>query len=102
MLEILRPKIETKLNSWNSCISSFKDTTGEDYFSEITVMLRAKFRSYLHSIVDKLGENVNTHWKNTTSFVRIVKEFCQSINLLKKYIVNYDWSLTNLKFKSIN
>jgi hypothetical protein len=32
-------------------------------------MLRAKFRTYLHAVVEKLAENVSTHWKNSRSFV---------------------------------
>jgi hypothetical protein len=62
MLEILRPEIETKLNSWSSCIPNYKDTVGEDCFSEVTVMLRSKFRSYLHAIVEKLAENVSRYF----------------------------------------
>ena len=83
MLEILRPKTETRLNSWSSCIPNYKDTTRKDCFSEVIVMLITKFRSYFHSVVEKLAENVSTQWKNKKSFVRIALEFCQSINLLK-------------------
>lgn len=86
MLEILRPEIETKLNSWSSCMPNNRDTTKEDCFNEISVMLRVKFRSYLHAIVEKLAENVSTHWKNTRSFVWNVKQFCRSINLLKNIL----------------
>jgi hypothetical protein len=53
MLEILRPEIETKLISWSSCIPNYKNTTREDCFIEVTVMLR----SYFDAVVEKLAEN---------------------------------------------
>ena len=60
MLDVLRPKIETHLSLWSSCIPHDGSTTREDCSSEVNVMLRAKFRSYLHAVVEKLAENVST------------------------------------------
>ena len=60
MLDVLRPKIETHLSLWSSCIPHDGGTTKEDCSSEVSVMLRAKFRSYLHAVVEKLAENVST------------------------------------------
>ncbi|XP_059456561.1 uncharacterized protein LOC132186599 [Corylus avellana] len=77
MLEILRPEIETKLNSWSSCIPNFRDTTGEDCLSEVTVMLRAKFRSYLHAIVEKLAKNMRL--QRETKLKHIIQALSENV-----------------------
>jgi len=67
MLEILRPEIETKLISWSSCIPNYKNTTREDCFIEVTVMLR----SYLDAVVEKLAEN--TRLRGETKLKKILQ-----------------------------
>jgi hypothetical protein len=57
MLDILRPRIESQFKSWASCSNAGNTAPGER-LSEVTVMLRAKFRNYLQAIVQKLVENV--------------------------------------------
>lgn len=53
------PQIERKLNSLaSSCMTDEGRGKGE-YLSEVTLVLRAKFRSYLHAVVEKLAENVS-------------------------------------------
>lgn len=58
MLDVLRHKIETQIKSWGSCIPDGGNTTPGERLSEVTVMLRAKFRNYLQAVVEKLAENV--------------------------------------------
>lgn len=58
MLDVLRPKIETQIKSWGSCIPDGGNTAPGERLSEVTVMLRAKFRNYLQAVVEKLAENV--------------------------------------------
>ncbi|KAF8377347.1 hypothetical protein HHK36_030724 [Tetracentron sinense] len=58
MLDVLRPKIEFQLKSWASCIVDGGNTVPGERLSEITVMLRAKFRNYMQAVVEKLAENV--------------------------------------------
>lgn len=57
---MLQPKIETQLKSWGSCIPDGGNELAGERLSEVTVMLRAKFRNYLQAIVEKLAENVGT------------------------------------------
>lgn len=58
MLDVLQPRIETQLKSWSSCIPDGGSGVPGERLSEVTVMLRAKFRNYLQAIVEKLAENV--------------------------------------------
>lgn len=59
MLDALRPKIEYQFKSWGSCIPDGGNTAPGERLSEVTVMLRSKFRSYLQAVVEKLAENVS-------------------------------------------
>lgn len=59
MLDILRPRIEYQLKSWGSCIPDGGTTAPGERLSEVTVMLRTKFRNYLQAVVEKLAENVS-------------------------------------------
>lgn len=60
MVEVLCPKIEHKLKARGSCIPDRSHAPPGDRLSEITVMLRSKFRNYLQAVVEKLVENVST------------------------------------------
>lgn len=60
MLDVLRPKIEIQLKSWGSCcIPDQGNVAAGERLSEVTVMLRSKFRNYLQAVVEKLVENVS-------------------------------------------
>lgn len=59
MLDALRPKIEAQFKSWGSCIPDCQNAVPGERLSEVTVMLRAKFRNYLQAVVEKLAENVS-------------------------------------------
>ena len=62
MLDVLRPKIELQLKSWGSCcIPNEGNTAAGERLSEVTVMLRSKFRNYLQAVVEKLVENVSAY-----------------------------------------
>ena len=60
MLDVLRPTIEVKIKSWGSCcIPNEGSTAAGERLSEVTVLLRSKFRNYLQAVVEKLFENVS-------------------------------------------
>ncbi|KAK6150353.1 hypothetical protein DH2020_015285 [Rehmannia glutinosa] len=59
MLEILRPQIESQLKMWGSCMPESGNMVPGERLSEITVMIRSKFRAYVQAVIDKLVENVS-------------------------------------------
>ncbi|KDP41462.1 hypothetical protein JCGZ_15869 [Jatropha curcas] len=77
MLDVLRPKIESQFKSWGSCIPDGGNAVPGERLSEVTVMLRAKFRSYLQAVVEKLAEN--TKLQNTTKLKKILQEAKESV-----------------------
>ena len=60
MLDVLGPDIEAQFQEWSSCVPDGRNAAHGDRLSEVTVMLRAKFRSYLQAIVEKLVKNVSS------------------------------------------
>ncbi|KAK9166916.1 hypothetical protein Scep_002107 [Stephania cephalantha] len=72
MLDVLRPRIENHITSWGSCIPDSGNAAPGERLSEVTVMLRAKFRNYLQAVVEKLADN--TKLRNTTKLKRIIQE----------------------------
>ncbi|XP_065876247.1 uncharacterized protein [Euphorbia lathyris] len=72
MLDVLGPKIETQMKSWISRFPDGVDTVQGECLSEITVLLRSKFRSYIQAIVEKLAEN--TKLQNITKLKSIIQE----------------------------
>lgn len=60
VLDILRPSVENRFKSWNSYIPDGENRILGERLSEVTVLLRAKFRSYMQALVEKLAENVCT------------------------------------------
>ena len=59
MRDELMPQIERKLNSMASACMTDEGPARGEYLNEVTLVLRAKFRSYLHAVVEKLAENVS-------------------------------------------
>lgn len=59
MLDILRPQIEAQLKFWGSCIPESGNMVPGECLSEVTVMIRSKFRAYVQAVIDKLVENVS-------------------------------------------
>ncbi|PKI73540.1 hypothetical protein CRG98_006121 [Punica granatum] len=72
MLDILRPRIETKFKSWGSCMPNCGNTAPGDRLSEVAVMLRTKFRNYLQAVVEKLAEN--TKLQATTKLKKVLQD----------------------------
>ncbi|KAG5407021.1 hypothetical protein IGI04_013140 [Brassica rapa subsp. trilocularis] len=61
MLDVLGSNIEDQFKAWSSsCIPEGGNVAHGDRLSEVTVMLRAKFRSYLQAVVEKLAQNATT------------------------------------------
>lgn len=60
LLDVLRPRIELQLKSWGSCIPDGGNVIAGERLSEVTVLLRAKFRNYIQAVVEKLAQNVRS------------------------------------------
>lgn len=69
MLDLLRPRVESQFKAWGSCLPNVGNTTPGERLSEVTVMLRAKFRNYAQAIVEKLAENVSSLLKENLWFL---------------------------------
>ena len=87
MLDVLWPKIESQFKSWSSCIADGGNAVVGEHLSEITVMMRAKFRNYLLAVVEKFVENVSIYCNLSTSFISFDVDifffkYCQ--NMLNK------------------
>lgn len=68
LLDVLRPRIESHLRSWSSCIPHGGNSAAiGERLSEVTVTLRAKFRNYMQAVVEKLSENVSVFAKLETT-----------------------------------
>ncbi|GAB4861340.1 hypothetical protein Ancab_036501 [Ancistrocladus abbreviatus] len=76
MLDTLRPKIESQFKSWGSCIPDGGNQVLGERLSEITVMLRTKFRNYMQAVVEKLAEN--TRLQNVTKLKKILQDCKES------------------------
>ncbi|XP_019455624.1 PREDICTED: uncharacterized protein LOC109356653 isoform X1 [Lupinus angustifolius] len=77
MLDILRPRIESQFKSWGSCLPNNGNTAPGERLSEVTVMLRTKFRNYLQAIVEKLVEN--TKLQNATKLKKILRDSKETV-----------------------
>ncbi|KAE9615218.1 hypothetical protein Lalb_Chr04g0252951 [Lupinus albus] len=77
MLDVLRPRIESHFKSWGSCLPNNGNTAPGERLSEVTVMLRTKFRNYLQAIVEKLVENTKLH--NATKLKRILQDSKETV-----------------------
>lgn len=60
MLDVLLPKIELQLKSWSACINDAGTAVPGERLTEVTIMLRAKFRNYMQAVLEKLVENVSS------------------------------------------
>lgn len=77
MLDVLRPKIEMQFKSWGSCIPDVSGRIPGERLSEVTVMLRAKFRNFLQALVEKLVEN--TRLQGATKMKKILQDSKESV-----------------------
>ncbi|KAG2692482.1 hypothetical protein I3760_08G055700 [Carya illinoinensis] len=77
LLDILRPKLEAQFKSWGSCIPTGGHSVPGERLSEVTVMLRAKFRNYLQAVVEKLAENAKL--QNATKLKKILQDSKETV-----------------------
>jgi hypothetical protein len=60
LLDVLLPRVESHLRSWESCLQGgVSGTAAGEKLSEAAVILRSKFRNYTNAVVEKLVENVS-------------------------------------------
>ncbi|XP_078429702.1 pesticidal crystal cry8Ba protein [Wolffia australiana] len=72
LLDVLRPRVEVQLKSWGACIPDGGGAAPGESLSEVTVLLRAKFRNYLQALVDKLANNSRGH--SLTKMKKIIQD----------------------------
>ncbi|KAF6138861.1 hypothetical protein GIB67_018592 [Kingdonia uniflora] len=77
ILDILRPRIEIQFKSWGSCVHGDGNVVPGECLSEITVMLRAKFRNYLQAVVERLAEN--SKLQNATKLKSIIQDSKETV-----------------------
>ncbi|KAL9152336.1 hypothetical protein ABFS82_11G116000 [Erythranthe guttata] len=77
MLDNLRPQIEVKIKLWGSCIPESGNMVTGESLSEVTVMIRSKFRVYVQAVVDKLIENTKLH--NATKLKKIIQDAKENV-----------------------
>lgn len=75
MLDTLRPEIEYQIKSWGSCIPDGGSMAPGDCLSEVTVMLRSKFRNYIQAVVEKLAENVSILFFVISKIIPLIQLF---------------------------
>lgn len=73
MLDVLLPKIELQLKSWSACINDAGTAVPGERLTEVTIMLRAKFRNYMQAVLEKLVEN--TRLQSSTKWKKIIQDF---------------------------
>ncbi|XP_024361658.1 uncharacterized protein [Physcomitrium patens] len=74
LLDTLRPKIETQLKTWAAYLPEGAVQGGAvvgERHNEVTIELRAKYKNYLHALVEKLAENARL--QNSTKLKRILQ-----------------------------
>ncbi|KAG9450790.1 hypothetical protein H6P81_010755 [Aristolochia fimbriata] len=76
-LDVLMPRIETQLKSWGSCIPDGGTSGAGEKLSEVTVLLRTKFRNYIQAVVEKLAEN--TRLQSNTKLKRIIQDSKENV-----------------------
>ncbi|KAL0423145.1 UNVERIFIED_CONTAM: hypothetical protein Sradi_0849300 [Sesamum radiatum] len=77
MLDALRPQIEAQLKLWGSCIPESGNMVAGECLSEVTVMIRSKFRAYVQAVIDKLVENTKLH--NATKLKKIIQDAKENV-----------------------
>ncbi|KAG6543633.1 hypothetical protein Mapa_014996 [Marchantia paleacea] len=76
LLDTLRPKVELQMKGWVSCLPVEGAGPGKSAFgerlNEVTIELRAKYKNYLHAIVEKLADN--TRLQRATKLKKILQD----------------------------
>ncbi|XP_074308502.1 uncharacterized protein LOC141643306 isoform X1 [Silene latifolia] len=73
MLDVLFPKIETQLKTWSTCVVDSGNTAPGERLTEVTIMLRTKFRNLTQAVTEKLLEN--TRLQSATKWKKIIQDF---------------------------
>ncbi|KAG2243449.1 hypothetical protein Bca52824_094708 [Brassica carinata] len=91
MLDVIRPKIEAQFKAWSSCIPDVGNAAPGDRLSEVTVMLRAKFRNYLQAVVE------NSKLQKATMLKKILQDSKESVGEsdIRSKMQNLKEQLTN-------
>ncbi|KAI3695361.1 hypothetical protein L1987_78357 [Smallanthus sonchifolius] len=77
MLDVLQPGIEKQFKSQSVCISQSENAVPGELLSEVTVMLRTKFRNHMQAAVKKLAEN--TRLQNATNLKKVIQEAKENV-----------------------
>ncbi|KAL2652043.1 hypothetical protein R1flu_020171 [Riccia fluitans] len=76
LLDTLRPKVESQMKGWVACLPADGAGPGKSSFgerlNEVTIELRAKYKNYLHAIVEKLADN--TRLQRSTKLKKILQD----------------------------
>ncbi|KAL3699757.1 hypothetical protein R1sor_017779 [Riccia sorocarpa] len=76
LLDTLRPKVELQMKGWVACLPADGAGPGKTSFgerlNEVTIELRAKYKNYLHAIVEKLSDN--TRLQRATKLKKILQD----------------------------
>lgn len=84
VLDELRSSIENRFKAWNSYFPDKENRVLGERLSEVTVVLRSTFRSYMQALVEKLAENVGY------SFLILFLRFLSGVSqILEKNIFIY-------------
>ncbi|GJS28561.1 hypothetical protein Tco_0489181 [Tanacetum coccineum] len=78
MLDVLQPELESQFKSHNLLISESENAVPGDLLSEVTVMLRTKFRNNLQGAVEKLAGN--TKLQNATNLKKVIQEAKEGVS----------------------
>ncbi|KAK9064657.1 hypothetical protein SSX86_016039 [Deinandra increscens subsp. villosa] len=98
MLDVRQPEIEKQFKSLSVCISQSENAVPGELLSEVTVMLRTKFRNYMQAAVEKLAGN--TKLQNTTNLKKVIQEAKESVG--ESDIRNRMQCLKDILTKTIN
>ncbi|XP_052197461.1 uncharacterized protein LOC127804619 isoform X2 [Diospyros lotus] len=77
MIDVLQPKIEAQVRSWGACMAESGNAVAGEYLSEVTVMMRSKFRNYMQAMVEKLAEN--TRMQGETKLKNIIQDSKETV-----------------------
>ncbi|KAG0617027.1 hypothetical protein M758_5G159800 [Ceratodon purpureus] len=76
LLDTLRPRMEAQMKAWVACLPEDSGGAGRAVFgerlNEVTIELRAKYKNYLQSIVEKLADNARL--QRTTKLKKILQD----------------------------
>lgn len=78
MLDTLQPELERQFKSQNLCVSESENAVPGELLSEVTVMLRTKFRNNMQGAVEKFAGN--TKLQNATNLKKVIQEAKEGVS----------------------